>query len=329
MMPLVLACAGTWLTRSGAARSVHAFAEARAVGWWTGLLTILVLLGTVWYAVRAGKAPAAWRPGRLVTLNLITVGATLAVVAAGTFAPVAVQVAGGAPSRVEPSFFASMLRPVAVLAAAGATFAAVWKVSARRRSWSQLLAHGGFVVLLVGVGGSALGGHTSVVARPGETAQVLGRTFVYDGVEGESIVDGDVVVAHVKIDGVSLEPSLTRFTSSGQLLAETATYRRWWGDVQVVLTRRLPGNAASFDVHVAPLQSLVWVGALLITAGAAGSVRSIKRDRASVRTRPAFVGAAVPGSTVPAPDLPAEHRPPPDPAGHAEPDAPPLEVAPG
>jgi cytochrome c-type biogenesis protein NrfE len=274
VVPFTLATTGTWLTRSGAAQSVHAFGEARAVGWGIGVLSIGILAVAVFAVVRQQPGPATQPIGRLRLVQVVTSVGTIVIVAIGTFAPVVWRALGSTVS-IRSSFYSRLLLPFAVVALVGSVLAIARRSSTGRRSVPQTVAHIGFVILLAGVAGSL--GHRSqrIIAKPGQTQRVLGHDVQYLGSFEPTAAraNTEVGMADLRVDGVVMRPSLVRFTTTGDVLVETATSRRWWGDVQTVLASRLPSDVATFDIRVSPLQSLVWLGAVIMAAGLAATLR--------------------------------------------------------
>ena len=147
-LPFVLALLGSLLTRSGATSSVHAFAEARAIGRALAVVVVVVVVAVVVLvrrAARAGRPPGSRAgteptslpglpdqddrqlqpaagpavPPSLVTVARLTgahvavVGAALAVVLAGTLWPLAADLRGGDGIAVEGSYFAQFTGPLA------------------------------------------------------------------------------------------------------------------------------------------------------------------------------------------------------------------------
>ena len=263
MAPFVLAMAGTWLTRSGNAASVHAFADARVVG--RALLGVVVVLVVAsWVAVRRLPRGDGERVGGLHRMHLVANLMVLTVVGVGTLAPVIRRAVGGPLVAIDGRFFARLLAPVVAVSLVGMAMA-TW----RGRSAAQRLAHIGLGVMLVGVVGTVTGRHELVILTPGQTASVAGRSLVFAGTtQGVgSRPNTTEVRADVSVDGYEMSPSFVVFNTSNQLLVETASSRRWWGDVQVVMAVRSTAGPTVFNVHVAPLQSLVWLGALVMAVG--------------------------------------------------------------
>ena len=124
------AFAGTVLTRSGAAQSVHAFADAHRLGRALGVVALfLFVLGAVATAAVAAMPnpyaePATMRRWQFpATIALVLAGAGAIVVAAGTVGPLVRDVIGGARSSVQGTFFARWTAPIAVLALGAMAFA--------------------------------------------------------------------------------------------------------------------------------------------------------------------------------------------------------------
>ena len=122
---------GVYLTRSGATGSVHAFAEARAVG--VALLVgvaavvaagaVLLVRGRRRISARKvpdTRLPAPGREAALLANNALLVGCLL-VVATGTLFPLVREAFGGPDSLVAPRYFATLAAPFALgaLALAG------------------------------------------------------------------------------------------------------------------------------------------------------------------------------------------------------------------
>jgi cytochrome c-type biogenesis protein CcmF len=114
----VLALVGAVLTRSGAAASVHAFAEARSVG--RALTAVVVVVGlAAWASWRRYRPPAdgqRLRTGRATVLvaNAVLLLGLAVVVAWGTLLPVVVDLAGGDAFVATGRYFALLTAPLAL-----------------------------------------------------------------------------------------------------------------------------------------------------------------------------------------------------------------------
>ena len=120
-----LGLVGVYLTRSGVTGSVHAFAEARAIGYvfLAAVVGVVVgsglLLSRRWRHLGDGwrTQDAATREAALLANNVILLSA-LVVVTAGTLAPLVSEAIGAARFTVAPGFFAALTALPALLALA-------------------------------------------------------------------------------------------------------------------------------------------------------------------------------------------------------------------
>ncbi len=122
----VAALVGTLLTRSGAVSSVHAFAEAVAVGRALLALVVVVVVGSavlLWRrrsltGPRLSRQPSSSPPGRshVLALNAVVVLGVAVVVAWGTLFPLVAELAGRRPFAVSGRFFALLVAPLALAA---------------------------------------------------------------------------------------------------------------------------------------------------------------------------------------------------------------------
>ena len=270
----VLAVVGTTLTRSGAAPSVHAFAEDAAVGRALVTLAVVAVGALLWRVIvgaptddRPATAPrSGWRE-RALSVQPVLVAVALVVVLIGTVRPVV----GSAAVAVDGSFFAGIVGPVAVAAAVLAISAGVVFPRAVRRARPSHVAHIGFLVLLIGVLGSTTGGSTAATLAVGESITVDGWEVRNEGVSVTTIDDHDAVTADVTLlrggdVRARLTPALVAYPEHGRVLAETALRSTPLTDVQVALRDADDDGRALLEVHVNPLVWWVWWGALLLTA---------------------------------------------------------------
>jgi cytochrome c-type biogenesis protein CcmF len=140
MAAFAVGLVGAYLTRSGVTGSVHAFAEARAIGvaFLVAVAAVVVgggvLLARRWRHVGPGWAPdgAASREAALLVNNAVLV-AGLVVVAAGTLAPLVSEAVGGRQFVVAPRFFAALIAVPALVALALAGVGPALSWSGRRR----------------------------------------------------------------------------------------------------------------------------------------------------------------------------------------------------
>ena len=217
---------GSFLTRSGASQSVHAFAEARTVGWALGLALAGAAVAVVVRLLRS-RGPAA-PASRLIAANNLVLVALAVVIGFGTLYPVL----AGDGVIVTGRYFALVAAPLALAvlallavapgtrrlgpAAAGLMAAAVaglWFVERRpvavlmvglaggaaaltidewrrrpRARWP--LAHLGVAVLLAGVAGTTTGTQVTAPLSPGEEVSARGFTLALVDVEPADAPDG-------------------------------------------------------------------------------------------------------------------------------------------
>ena len=120
-----LALVGAHLTRSGVTGSVHAFAEARAIGYaFLAAVAVVVVASAFLLARRWRHLGEGWRTEGFATreaavlANNVVLLAALVVVTAGTLAPLVSEVVGAARFTVAPGFFAALTALPALLALA-------------------------------------------------------------------------------------------------------------------------------------------------------------------------------------------------------------------
>ena len=129
------AFAGTVLTRSGAALSVHAFADAQRLGRVLGAITLVLLLGGASVVMRVPAEPdaAAVRRPAVAAVAMGLLGLAAVVVTAGTVGPLVREAFGGEQSVVQGTFFARWTAPIAVVALGALAFAGRASPGSRRR----------------------------------------------------------------------------------------------------------------------------------------------------------------------------------------------------
>jgi cytochrome c-type biogenesis protein CcmF len=123
IVPFLLATLGTLLTRSGAATSVHAFAEARAVG--RALLALLFVITAVSVVLLARRAAAHGTEtrrlqgrDRALVAHVAVVGAAIVVVLIGVLFPLIADLVRRDQVAVSGEYFARFTAPLALVALA-------------------------------------------------------------------------------------------------------------------------------------------------------------------------------------------------------------------
>ena len=280
--PWVVALASAALVRSGSTPSIHGFAEQASIGW--SLLGLTVATVTAVIVVRlqpqlqlqpqprlqrhSGSSgdtdlPVAPRSSTSPTLvNNVLAVAAFAVIAAGTLAPVAIDLFGDRPAAVRGVYFSRVVGPLALVA--------LPFIAMRLRQGRGRLAHVGMLVLLAGIGASTFDREATIGIADGQVVEAAGLRVTGMGVRVVQGVRSDTqaVVADVVVDGHTMRPSLTAYPDRGGVLAETAMVTRPWRDVQVTLADATDDGLALITVRQRPLVWLIWLGAALTTIGA-------------------------------------------------------------
>jgi cytochrome c biogenesis factor len=275
--PWLVALASAALVRSGSTPSIHGFAEQASIGW--SLLAATVMTASFVVALQArrlkeaaaGEAssaalidPALANPALAnpALANTVLACAAFLVIAAGTLAPVVIDIVADRPAAVRGVYFSRVVGPLALVAL---PFIALRLRRARGR-----LAHVGMLVLLAGIGASTFDREATIGIADGQVVSAAGLR-----VEGGPVrvvqgarSDTQAVVVDLVVDGVALHPSLTAYPDRGGVLAETAMTSRPWRDVQVTLADATDDGVALITVRQRPLVWLIWLGATLTTIGA-------------------------------------------------------------
>jgi cytochrome c-type biogenesis protein CcmF len=111
-LAFLLGLLGSFLTRSGASESVHAFAEARAVGWVLGAGVVVAAVATVAVVVRRRQPPAG--ADVVIAANNVLLVALAVVIGFGTVYPVIAGWFGAGGVIVTGRYFALVAAPLAV-----------------------------------------------------------------------------------------------------------------------------------------------------------------------------------------------------------------------
>jgi cytochrome c-type biogenesis protein NrfE len=307
-LPFVVALGGSAVSRAGLAGSVHAFADVERVGW---ALAALMVVAAVAATTDVRRRPPASRLDRWPLVQVVLTAAALVVVTVLTIAPLLLA-DDRAGARVGGTYFARLLAPFAWVGAAALVVLAVRQ--RRRVHGAAWIAHVGMLVLLLGVGGSTFDREQVTEVPSGAAARVAGVLVVNRGIE---LADGPTpgsqqVTALLEVNGVAARPALVSYPERGGVLAETALVTRPWRDVQVLLRSARDDGRVLVEVRTKPLVELIWLGAVLVTAGAIVSARRRPgRDR-HPHVEPAS-STAIPPSTdveqLPASASPASEAP--------------------
>jgi cytochrome c-type biogenesis protein CcmF len=364
-----LSLLGTFIVRSGALNSVHAFASDPARGIFILGFLVLVVGGSLTLfavrapALRAGSlfAPIS-REGGLVLNNLLLMSA-LATVFLGTMYPLFLDALTGEKVTVGPPFFNATFVPLMtplfavmafgpllawkradlmgavtrlkfalaltafavlvtlifsrgpVLAVLGVALG-VWLLvgslveladrlrlfrSAAADSWRRArnlpraaygmtLAHAGVAVVILGITGSLAWETESLqVLRPGDTVDVAGFEFRFEGARdvlgpNYAAVRGTFRVTRDGEEVAVMEPESRTFTTPPMTTTEAAIRPTTLGDLYIAVGESDGSGGYATRIYHKPVIQWIWAGALIMVAGAFVSL-SDRRHRVGAPAR--------------------------------------------
>ncbi len=164
-------------------------------------------------------------------------------------------------------------------------------LSARRNGWKGLVGrsnggmvvHLGVVFLAIGlIGSSSYISQGSYSLQPGESIQFSESTITYVSSERLSFPNRIQERVQIDIDGSLLEPSIERFTASGQLVPSPSTRTSPVKDIQIALLDPPAGENKSIVIQVTkqPLLLWIWVGGFVMLMGTVLSAIPMQKRKA-------------------------------------------------
>ncbi|AHL76161.1 cytochrome C biogenesis protein CcmF [Stutzerimonas stutzeri] len=156
--------------------------------------------------------------------------------------------------------------------------------------WGMQLAHFGLVVCALGVVlTSQQSDERDLRLAPGESLQLGGYSFVFDGAEhfeGPNFTSdkGTIRVFEGDEQVATLHPEKRLYTVQQMPMTEAGIDAGFTRDIYVALGEPLDNGAWAVRVHIKPFVRWIWMGALLMSLGGVLSV-SDKRYRVKVRSR--------------------------------------------
>ena len=168
-----------------------------------------------------------------------------------------------------------------------------------RAAWGMTIAHAGMGVVLIGiVASTAWESEILVPMKPGETAEVGGRTYTFEGVRpvrgpNYAAVEGRFRVMRDGRQIAELAPQSRRYPNPPMQTTEAAIQTGFEGDLYAVIGEPVGDGAWSTRLYFKPLVHWIWGGALIMVLGGALSL-SDRRHRvgAPVRHRAPAMQAA-------------------------------------
>ncbi len=167
-----------------------------------------------------------------------------------------------------------------------------------RRNMSYLgayVSHIGVLIAIVGFLGNYRGLQKDVTLKAGESTELFGYTFSFNGVDIEQIDNATHFVAPLKLtrngeDVGMVRPSRSKYPTKQELLHEVGLQGHFWHDVYAVLAdfNNEDGKTATFQLHINPTVRVVWISAFIMVLG--GLISLFDRYR-GIRSRDNVGGA--------------------------------------
>jgi cytochrome c-type biogenesis protein CcmF len=134
-----------------------------------------------------------------------------------------------------------------------------------RRRYAGYGVHLGFIVLAIGITGSALGtSRFELDMKPGDMIQWAGRQVRYDGLVQRQLPDKLVAEAVLEIshggDPATIKPARHLHLLQNEWTTEVAIRSTWAGDFYAVLNAARADGSASLTLVDNPMMRWLWVG---------------------------------------------------------------------
>ena len=158
-----------------------------------------------------------------------------------------------------------------------------------------MIVHLGVVMLSLGlIASSSYVSQSSFTLGPGETVTFGGADITYES--SEQIVYSNRIQekVQIRIDDDILQPSIERFTASGQLVPSPTTKTSSTKDIQIALLDPPEEDDQSIVIQVTeqPLLVWIWVGGFVMLFGSAlSAIPSTKRKQTVVTEKESSVHA--------------------------------------
>ena len=143
-----------------------------------------------------------------------------------------------------------------------------------RSYWGMQLGHLGIAVCVIGVAfTSVYSDQRDVKLAPGESVEVQGYTFVFEGIRHINGPNYDAEEGQVRVylgdeEKYLLQPQKRVYRASGQPMTEAAIQPGFTRDLYVALGEPLEGDAWAVRVHYKAFVVWIWLGAVVMSLGA-------------------------------------------------------------
>ncbi len=149
-------------------------------------------------------------------------------------------------------------------------------VSKNKRRYGGYIVHAGVALMFVGFTGKAWGVDHEAALHPGETHVVEGYRITYKGSRMEVDPGKRMVFADMQVDrtngspvGVASPAKFIYRKMAEQPTSEVAMIHTWRDDIYLVLGMANPQTkVATFQIHINPLVSYIWLGLIIVILGA-------------------------------------------------------------
>ena len=171
-----------------------------------------------------------------------------------------------------------------------------------RSAWGMTVAHAGVAIVIAGITGSSAWKVESIQAmRAGDSVEVAGYTFAFDGVatvpgpnyradRGTFIVTrGDRLIA-------TLLPEKRFYPVAERDTTEAAIHTTWLADLYAVISEPLEGGAWSTRIYHNPLVPWIWIGVIVMGLGGALSLTDRRHRVGAPRRAKARTGTPAPAA---------------------------------
>ena len=159
-----------------------------------------------------------------------------------------------------------------------------------RGAYGMTIAHAGLGILIAGItASSAWRSETIRVMRPGETAEVAGYVFAFEGVDAVAGPNYRAERGHFAVtrDGspvARLAPEKRFYPVAGTVTTEAAIHTTWLADLYAVLGEAAEDGGWTVRLYHNPLVPWIWGGAGIMALGGAVSLTD-RRHRVGAPAR--------------------------------------------
>jgi cytochrome c-type biogenesis protein CcmF len=154
------------------------------------------------------------------------------------------------------------------------------------------IAHLGLLIAILGFLGNYRGIDTTVTLKSGESAELYGYTFTFNGVIIENEHNMKLYAAPLLIEKDNqtigeLKPARAKYPTSEELIHEVGLFGGFWHDLYAILADfdKNTGQRATLQIHINPTVRVVWLSAFFMVLG--GIIALFDRQR-GVRSKDYF-----------------------------------------